>query len=165
MSKPFRRVIYNWKFDAQQAENIINGSGGLMNPKDLEEKCIPLQLQKLLARLNFSIFSELETKNLTKSFGWDASQSFVQHDVQEFMRVLFDNLQMFIPEISSLYEGRMKDYVVCQECGHEGGSTTLFSDLQLTIRGIHSLDAAFQEYVRPENLVSIFFCLFLFFPF
>ena len=34
------------------------------------------------------------TKKLTKSFGWDTMDVFMQHDVQEMSRVLLDNLEM-----------------------------------------------------------------------
>ncbi len=33
------------------------------------------------------------TTELTKSFGWDTVDSFMQHDVQEFNRVLQDTLE------------------------------------------------------------------------
>ena len=33
------------------------------------------------------------TKKLTKSFGWDTVDVFMQHDVQELSRVLLDNLE------------------------------------------------------------------------
>ena len=33
------------------------------------------------------------TKKLTKSFGWESLDSFMQHDVQELCRVLLDNLE------------------------------------------------------------------------
>lgn len=33
------------------------------------------------------------TTELTKSFGWKSNDSFYQHDVQEFNRVLQDNLE------------------------------------------------------------------------
>jgi ubiquitin carboxyl-terminal hydrolase 7 len=35
----------------------------------------------------------LDTRELTKSFGWDTLDAFMQHDVQEFNRVLQDNLE------------------------------------------------------------------------
>lgn len=34
------------------------------------------------------------TTELTKSFGWKSLDSFLQHDVQEFNRVLQDKLEM-----------------------------------------------------------------------
>ena len=34
----------------------------------------------------------VSTKDLTKSFGWDTVESFMQHDIQELNRVLTDKL-------------------------------------------------------------------------
>ena len=34
----------------------------------------------------------MSTKDLTKSFGWDTVESFMQHDIQELNRVLTDKL-------------------------------------------------------------------------
>lgn len=53
---------------------------------------IPLALQSLFYNLQHSD-SSVETKELTKSFGWDAHVSFMQHDVQEFNRVLCEKLE------------------------------------------------------------------------
>ena len=39
-------------------------------------------------------FSILGTTELTKSFGWKSLDSFLQHDVQEFNRVLQDKLEI-----------------------------------------------------------------------
>lgn len=35
----------------------------------------------------------VSTKNLTKSFGWDNYEAFMQHDVQELNRVLVEKLE------------------------------------------------------------------------
>ena len=37
--------------------------------------------------------TSVATKDLTRSFGWDANESFMQHDVQELNRVLCDKLE------------------------------------------------------------------------
>lgn len=50
-----------------------------------ESGAVPLQLQ-------FGDAS-VSTKDLTKSFGWDTMEGFMQHDVQELNRVLCDNLE------------------------------------------------------------------------
>jgi ubiquitin carboxyl-terminal hydrolase 7 len=39
------------------------------------------------------MLSVLGTTELTKSFGWDSLEAFNQHDVQEFNRVLQENLE------------------------------------------------------------------------
>ncbi len=38
-------------------------------------------------------YNESGTTELTKSFGWKSLDSFLQHDVQEFNRVLQDKLE------------------------------------------------------------------------
>lgn len=53
---------------------------------------IPLALQSLFYKLQYSDTS-VATKELTKSFGWDTYDSFMQHDVQELNRVLCEKLE------------------------------------------------------------------------
>lgn len=53
---------------------------------------IPLALQSLFYKLQHSDNS-VATKELTKSFGWDSYDSFMQHDVQELNRVLCEKLE------------------------------------------------------------------------
>ena len=36
----------------------------------------------------------VDTIPLTKSFGWTSADSFRQHDVQEFSRILMDNVEI-----------------------------------------------------------------------
>ena len=55
-------------------------------------KSIPLALQRVFCRLQYWNTC-IDTKELTKSFGWDTIDSFMQHDVQELARVLCDNLE------------------------------------------------------------------------
>ena len=49
-------------------------------------------LQHLFYKLQYSDTS-VATKELTKSFGWDTYDSFMQHDVQELNRVLCEKLE------------------------------------------------------------------------
>jgi ubiquitin carboxyl-terminal hydrolase 7 len=37
--------------------------------------------------------SSVSTKDLTKSFGWDSFEAFLQHDAQELNRVLCEKLE------------------------------------------------------------------------
>jgi hypothetical protein len=53
---------------------------------------IPLALQSLFYKLQHCDNS-VATKELTKSFGWDSYDSFMQHDVQELNRVLCEKLE------------------------------------------------------------------------
>ena len=49
-------------------------------------------MQSLFYKLQYSDTS-VATKELTKSFGWDTYDSFMQHDVQELNRVLCEKLE------------------------------------------------------------------------
>lgn len=59
---------------------------------DMPSGSIPLALQSLFYKLQYSDTS-VATKELTKSFGWDTYDSFMQHDVQELNRVLCEKLE------------------------------------------------------------------------
>ncbi|KAL2326631.1 hypothetical protein Fmac_025689 [Flemingia macrophylla] len=59
---------------------------------DMPSGSIPLALQSLFYKLQYS-HTSVATKELTKSFGWDTYDSFMQHDVQELNRVLCEKLE------------------------------------------------------------------------
>jgi hypothetical protein len=59
---------------------------------DAPSSSIPLALQSLFYKMQYSDTC-VATKDLTKSFGWDTYESFMQHDVQELNRVLCEKLE------------------------------------------------------------------------
>jgi CRISPR/Cas system endoribonuclease Cas6 (RAMP superfamily) len=87
---------------------------------DIPSGSIPLALQSLFYKLQYSDTS-VATKELTKSFGWDTYDSFMQHDVQELNRVLSEKLEdkmkvwglyslrIFL-FIAKMYEGLLKSH-------------------------------------------------------
>ena len=54
---------------------------------DDSAKSVGLALQRVFYELQFTDKS-VGTKKLTKSFGWETFDSFMQHDVQELCRVV-----------------------------------------------------------------------------
>lgn len=58
---------------------------------DDSSKSVALALQRVFNELQFSD-KPVGTKKLTKSFGWETLDSFMQHDVQEFLRVVSNDL-------------------------------------------------------------------------
>ena len=72
------------------------------------------------------------TTELTRSFGWDTIDSFMQHDVQEFNRVLCDNLETKMKgtpvegTINKLFEGIMRMYVKCVNVNYESSRSESF---------------------------------------
>ena len=151
MTPEFRREIFNWKYDEKFG---------------IQDTCIPLQLQILFVRLQTCQSYSIETTALTKSFGWTQAESFQQHDVQEFCRVLFEAIEKSAKEVGSckfiqdLYEGTYEDYVKCSVCFNGSVREDKFLDLSLTIKNQFekiyndSVEKALAGFVRPEYLTS-----------
>jgi ubiquitin carboxyl-terminal hydrolase 47 len=149
MTPEFRNPLYKWEFDGTEAEAV---------------KSIPYQLQKLFVNLQTSSKSAVETTELTRSFGWDSSEAWQQHDIQELCRVMFDALEQKFKDtdqadlIQRLYEGKMIDYVKCLECGTEKSREDTFLDIPLPVRpfgsavAYGSVEEALRAFVQPETL-------------
>lgn len=147
MTPEFRNALYNWEFDGQ-----------------IETKSIPFQLQRLFLNLQTSTKSAVETTELTRSFGWDLSEAWQQHDIQELCRVMFDALEQKFKDteqanlINDLYEGKMLDYVKCLECSTEKSREDTFLDIPLPVRpfgsnvAYNSVEEALRAFVQPETL-------------
>ena len=79
---------------------------------------IPLALQSLFYKVQVAP-TAVATKDLTRSFGWDAYDSFLQHDVQELNRVLCDKLEEKMKgtsvegTIQKLFQGHTVNYINC----------------------------------------------------
>ncbi|CAL1686058.1 unnamed protein product [Lasius platythorax] len=150
MTPEFRNALYNWEY--------VDGS-----EKD-EALSIPYQLQKLFLNLQTSTKSAVETTSLTKSFGWDSTEAWQQHDIQELCRVMFDALEQKFKNteqadlINRLYEGKMIDYVKCLECGTEKSREDTFLDIPLPVRpfgsniAYNSVEEAIRAFVQYETL-------------
>lgn len=121
------------------------------------------------------------TTELTKSFGWKGFDSFLQHDVQEFNRVLCDKLETKMKgtqadgAIKRLFSGTMKSYVKCIDIDFESARTEDFygmsssfsdllrvgtklivllviSDIQLNVKNLSNLEESFKDYIQVETL-------------
>ena len=92
----------------------------------------------------------MSTKDLTKSFGWDSSESFQQHDVQELNRILCDRLEEKMKgtkvegTIQSLFQFHQQSYIECVGVDFKSQRSEPFLDLTLNIKDCptiyHSLD-------------------------
>ncbi|XP_026398323.1 ubiquitin carboxyl-terminal hydrolase 12-like [Papaver somniferum] len=125
---------------------------------DLESgSSIPLALQTLFYNLQYSKDS-VETKELTKSFGWNTSESFMQHDVQELNRVLCEKLEDKMKgtnvegTIQHLFEGHHMNYIECINVDYKSTRKESFYDIQLDVKGCQDVYASFDKYVEVERL-------------
>ncbi|CAK4618722.1 unnamed protein product [Aphanomyces euteiches] len=130
---------------------------------DNDEQNVAFQVQKLFAQLQLKKDQQaVETKGLTTSFGWSVADLFVQHDVQEFYRVLFEALKKSLQGthdanlISDLFEGQLKEYIQCATCGDERSRLENFIDLGLSLRPdrwtslVSSVEEAIKLFTKPE---------------
>ena len=152
MTPEFRYEVLKWNYDP-----LINGE---------QKDCIPLQLQKLFFHLQEPIRKVEETKSLTKSFQWSANDVYVQQDIQELCRVLFEAIEISIllggdesgNFIHNLYQGKTSSVIKCLECENKSINNDTYMDLSLPImnifEGIHnkSLEMAFMNFIKPEKL-------------
>ncbi|GAA6026726.1 hypothetical protein JCM8097_005817 [Rhodosporidiobolus ruineniae] len=118
---------------------------------------VPLALQRVFYNLQTSDQS-VGTTELTKSFGWKGFDSFLQHDVQEFNRVLCDKLETKMKgtvadgAIKKLFSGTMKSYVKCIDIDYESARTEDFYDIQLNVKNLKNLEESFKDYIQVETL-------------
>ncbi|GAA5807685.1 hypothetical protein MFLAVUS_001059 [Mucor flavus] len=124
---------------------------------DEPNKSVALALQRCFYQLQYAS-APIGTTELTHSFGWNTLDAFMQHDVQEFNRVLQDNLEEKMKgtpadgAISKLFEGKMKSYIKCINVNFESSRVEDYYDIQLNVKGCKNLTDSFDDYITVETL-------------
>ncbi|OAQ27058.1 hypothetical protein K457DRAFT_1805530 [Linnemannia elongata AG-77] len=136
----FRKAVYDIATDEEEPSQSV-----------------ALALQHVFYQLSISS-KAVSTKDLTQSFGWDEVESFRQHDVQEFNRVLQESLEQKMRgtkaegAIQYLFGGKTKSFVKCLNVEYESSLTETFCDIQLNVKGCATLRDSFIDYVKVETL-------------
>jgi ubiquitin carboxyl-terminal hydrolase 7 len=140
---------------------------------------LALALQRVFVQLQTSP-DPVPTNLLTQAFGWDSIESFVQHDAQEFERILLEGLENGITKTSKLtpqprldpaaqldgklaapdlkeqlkklFCGKMESYIRCVNVDYESRRGEEFWDLQLNVKGTKDLRASFEDLVAVEMM-------------
>lgn len=130
MTPEFRNALYNWEYIDGSEKDEANSIPYQLQKLflNLQVYIITVQLRKIyfiilwiydyknifkyiFLYLQTSTKSAVETTSLTKSFGWDSTEAWQQHDIQELCRVMFDALEQKFKNteqadlINRLYEG------------------------------------------------------------
>ena len=135
----FRHLLYSLPTDAD--------SGG----------SVPLSLQRVFYHLQTST-SAVSTKHLTQAFGWNSLESWQQHDVQEFSRVLLDAISERVKKTEmegkpdALFAGKSQMYVECVHVPYKSERVETYLDLAMNVKGCRGLRESFDQYVEVEIL-------------
>ncbi|KAJ6659719.1 hypothetical protein lerEdw1_018434 [Lerista edwardsae] len=133
--KSFSRRISHLFFHKENDwgfSNFMSWSAVYMMPTEGDDssKSVPLALQRVFYELQHSD-KPVGTKKLTKSFGWETLDSFMQHDVQELCRV---------------------SYIQCKHVDYRSERIEDYYDIQLSIKGKKNIFESFIDYVAVEQL-------------
>ncbi|CDF40331.1 unnamed protein product [Chondrus crispus] len=102
----------------------------------------------------------VKTKQLTESFGWDTTDAFTQHDVQELKLMLCDELAEKMKKIApnkpntlaTLFEGKLLNYIECVNVEYKSTREELFTDLSVNVKGCRNIYESFDKYIEVEMM-------------
>ncbi|XP_072539370.1 ubiquitin carboxyl-terminal hydrolase 40 isoform X2 [Salminus brasiliensis] len=141
-------------FSLEPAElRVVREDGG-----DAKVRVIPLELQKLFARLLLLDEQAASTTALTDSFGWTNHEEMSQQDVQELNRILFSALESSLigtsgsSLIQQLYHGTLVNQITCKECSNVSERQEDFLDLTVCVRGMSGLEEALWSMFVEEEV-------------
>lgn len=145
MVNAFRKAVYNMPLPEPGNEN----SGSELS----------YALQKVFYELQFSP-TVVKTKKLTESFGWDTTDAFTQHDVQELKLILCDELAEKMKKIApdkpntlaTLFQGKLLNYLECVNVDYKSTREELFTDLSVNVRGCRNVYESFEKYTEVEMM-------------
>jgi ubiquitin C-terminal hydrolase len=114
-------------------------------------------LQHLFAQMQTGT-DPVSTEMLVQSFGWDDLARESQQDVQEFMRLIIDNLETKLKDtpqetaIADLLRGTYRSFVRCVSVDCESARDEAFYDLSLVVKGCKSLEDSLLKFLETERL-------------
>ena len=128
-------------------------------PTDTEESLenSAYTLQRLFYQLQTSP-NAVDTRELTRSFGWDTRHVFEQQDVQELSRKLMEMLETKMKGtrvenvLPDLFSGKLRTFVKCISVNYESSRIEDFWDIQLNVSGLENLENSFGDYIQVEKL-------------
>jgi ubiquitin C-terminal hydrolase len=138
----FRALIY--AMDAQAGDRS-------------DDQNICLNLQRLFGLMQLGR-KPCSTLDLMRSFGWKEEHQRIPQDVQEFLRVLLENLENKMRDtnlegrIPALFRGRSRSFIRARHVNAANYREDVFYDLSLVVNKSESLEESFQKYIQVEPL-------------
>jgi len=134
----FRRIIYEINTEGENSSDSI---------------C--LNLQRMFGLMQLST-DPVSTEDLTKSFGWDTSDISVQHDIEEFSRVLLDAIKAKIKDtpqstkMSKIFTGKVLSSIYDSNNNLIKTQEDIFEDIQLVVKGCNNIEESLLHYTEPQ---------------
>ena len=119
------------------------------------------QLQSLFSFLSLAqskAYSLLPFCYSYKDFSGNPTDVFVQHDADEFLKVVVDKVEtvckgkLMMPAFESVFGGKLANIIICQGCGAEKSKDEIFLDLSLEVKGMENLDDSLNQFIEPERI-------------
>ncbi len=126
--------------------------------KKSNKRIVIIELQRLFAWLQLVNQQATTTEWLTNSFGWQGNQVYVQHDIHELNRLLFDAIERSLVRteqqsvINDMFRGLIANRIVCKKCGHVSAREEPFLDVSLLVRDKDTICDSLAAYTEQETL-------------
>jgi ubiquitin carboxyl-terminal hydrolase 40 len=156
MNPLFRQIIYD--LPLCEGEDITKPSQFIESP---EMYRILIAFQKLFIQLEKYKIRAVTTKELTEAFNWSSSDGTVQHDSQEFIRIITETLDNIL--VTTQFNGLVNNLFrlvnfsskTCSNCGKTSTSEEISLDIQVPVRNrkglLDSLDSLYNSYEIIEG--------------
>jgi ubiquitin C-terminal hydrolase len=121
---------------------------------------IVFNLQRLFGLMQTGT-EPVSTEMLTRSFGWDDLALESQQDIQEFMRLVIENLEKKLKgtaqenAIADLFKGSYRSFVRCVAVDFESTREEAFYDLSLVVKGCSCLQESILKFLEIERLEGV----------
>jgi ubiquitin C-terminal hydrolase len=159
MNPLFRQILY----DLPLCENDdIKSPSSFIPQSQMYE--ILMALQKLFIKLEKYDIRAISTKSLTEAFEWSGSEGSVQHDSQEFIRLLFetlDNILISTPfngVINNLFRVINYSYRTCSNCNHTNTSEEYNLEITLPVRDRNDLHDSLNSMYKSNEIINDYKC-------
>lgn len=150
----FREAIFNWDPDEDPTEQN--------NPTLTSEEYVPVSvvghLQVLFALMRHSNSRYIDPSKFVEALGLDTS---TQQDAQEFSKLFISLLEdclsnQSLPYVRNLinnnFRGEYSYITKCCKCQSESVRPSFFYELELNVKGNHTLAESLTEFLKKEKL-------------
>lgn len=149
--RAFRRAIYKASLDQRGEQEEVDDKATMQ--------------QRDVTRALGLTFYDMQTSNiacstgtLTKAFGWDSNEVFIQEDLHELTRMLLDQVEGRLSKtpdkgmLDRLFQGTQLSYIHCKRVDYSSTRKEVYSDIQLDVKGCGTLEESFEKYTESETL-------------